>query len=895
MSCKNYLFLLIIVFFSNVFVTEAQTIKIEAESFTSESGGVKVENARSIGYFGAAGTSVTYSVNIATAGDYEVTYSYLSGGSGNIKLSATGVTDKALPFTQNSTVNPNWWETPFTSWTVSAKTTVTFQSGTQNLTLKAGDAGIGVNIDWIQLTALVPCTDNVIQAIKLTPSKTSCKVGDSIGMTVVGKSSCKELPVSNPQWSANAPNGTFTASAEGSFEVSVSVTVNGKTYSDKVTITVTNVVIDCSTPVAFYGKMQAVGNRIFGAKINEPMQVKGASFFWSQWSGQYWNTGTVDYMVDNMKVELLRCAWGVDDNGNACEGDLNKLYTVVDQCIKRGIYVIIDWHAHTMDKNPGAAISFFNTVAAKYGKVDNVIFELFNEPRQDAGLTWPIIKSAQEQVLPTIRKYSDNLCIIGTPWFSQDVDVATTNPINDNNLAYAIHWYVANHCAGVWNKIPVAMNNKKPLFGSEWGFWAKESWSQCADQNFDQNVVAALWMQKMDESMISWASWAIADKTSEQSSLFTGGFNLSNSGNWLKSNLEAWSKDPKNKWRRCDVCVDYTVKELTLTAPKTIIGVGLPLQLTVTGKSSCRDLVITNPTWSANAPGGVFQSNTLGDHTVSVTANGITKSIIIKVVQDPNTLIYKPINGVLTALNTEWYSYCNATSTVSKVTAITDGAKIDYAITKGLNAWDNTAGYGFNMVDLKTKKPFDLTGSTGIKFKYKGPACTISAKLDTVDVNKDFCYHTATVAASPNAFTEYTITWNNFLQPSWGKQVGLLGDNLKGVNGFQFTYAGATGDKGSLVISEVSLLDVIINSTPTSLRGNQESKFKLYPNPSEGIVTIEVDNTYTVDAYNVVGNKVYSQIINESDNTIDLSSMKGLLVLKIYNNSASYVEKVLIK
>ena len=73
-----------------------------------------------------------------------------------------------------------------------------------------------------------------------------------------------------------------------------------------------------------------------------------------------------------------------------------------------------------------------------------------------------------------------------------------------------------------------------------------------------------------------------------------------------------------------------------------------------------------------------------------------------------------------------------------------------------------------------------------------------------------------------------------------------------------------------------------------------------YPNPSDGIFTLRsVDNQdYTVEIYNIIGNKVYtaSDISSSASEVIDLSGQpKGLYLLKIKGSSKSFVEKIIIR
>ena len=299
-----------------------------------------------------------------------------------------------------------------------------------------------------------------------------------------------------------------------------------------------------SGPVSYYGQLQTSGNKIVGSSYNESVQVKGMSFFWSNWQGQYWNSGTVDRMVDEFKCEILRCSLGVDDDGSIYNGgDVGALRSVMDAAIAKDIYVIVDWHSHGAHNNTNAAKSFFSEIARDYGEYDNVIFELYNEPTQ---VSWSTVKGYAEQVIPEIRKYSDNLILVGTPTWSQDVDSAANDPINDSNVAYVLHFYAGTHGGDLRGKGDTALNNNAALFVSEWG-------TVNADGDGSVNVGSTEeWLSWMDSNKLSWCNWAISNKP-EGSSIFGGdGSSLTEAGNYLKRILNThaenavWRTVPKN-------------------------------------------------------------------------------------------------------------------------------------------------------------------------------------------------------------------------------------------------------------------------------------------------------------------------------------------------------------
>lgn len=280
------------------------------------------------------------------------------------------------------------------------------------------------------------------------------------------------------------------------------------------------------TPVGYYGEMVVNGNRINGSKTNAPVQVKGMSFFWSNWSGGYYNSATVDRMVDEFQVEIVRAAYGIRDTGIPYNsGDESKIREVVNAAIKRGIYVIIDWHSHGAQHNPQAAKDFFGKMAQEFGSYDNVIFEVFNEPLQ---VPWSEVKGYAEQVIPVIRQHSDNLIIVGTPTWSQDVDQAANNPINANNIAYTLHFYAGTHTQYLRDKGNNAMSKGIAIFATEWGSCNANGDGGIARDSTEQ------WLAWMDQNKISWCNWAINDKA-ETSSIFYPGGSLSEAGTYLKS------------------------------------------------------------------------------------------------------------------------------------------------------------------------------------------------------------------------------------------------------------------------------------------------------------------------------------------------------------------------
>ncbi len=293
-----------------------------------------------------------------------------------------------------------------------------------------------------------------------------------------------------------------------------------------------------ATPVDYYGEMLVKDGIITGSKTNEKMRVTGMSFFWSNWSQKYYTKDYVDLMVDDFGCEIVRCSYGVQDDGIPYDETCVPLIEdVINQAIERGIYVVLDWHSHGAHKNPQEAIDFFTDMAKKYGQYDNVIFEIYNEPKS---VGWDKIKAYAEIVIPEIRKYSDNLILVGTPNWSQDVMAAAKDPVIGDNIAYTLHFYAGTHKKWLRDNADKAMQAGIPLFVSEWG-------SVNADGNggIDKTSTEE-WMKWIDANQLSSCNWAINDKK-EGSSIFSADNVISDTGTYIKELIGARTDDTPRK------------------------------------------------------------------------------------------------------------------------------------------------------------------------------------------------------------------------------------------------------------------------------------------------------------------------------------------------------------
>jgi hypothetical protein len=78
----------------------------------------------------------------------------------------------------------------------------------------------------------------------------------------------------------------------------------------------------------------------------------------------------------------------------------------------------------------------------------------------------------------------------------------------------------------------------------------------------------------------------------------------------------------------------------------------------------------------------------------------------------------------------------------------------------------------------------------------------------------------------------------------------------------------------------------------------KKSQFNVYPNPTNGVFTVELDDNvkYDVTVSNVLGQTVYTTSTTSMNTIIDLSSFeKGIYTIELKNNTSTYTEKVIIE
>ena len=309
-----------------------------------------------------------------------------------------------------------------------------------------------------------------------------------------------------------------------------------KEKANKKETTVTEKKVEKNNYASYNGNLSLEGNNIVN-QYKENIVLKGISSHGLQW----FNYLITDENIKTLKswnTNVFRLAMYTKEGGYIDNKTIyDDLIKDIDLVIENDMYVIVDWHILS-DNNPNnyknEAIEFFEKISSKYKNTPNIIYEICNEP--NGGTSWSDIKSYADDVVKTIRKNSNNIIIVGTPTWSQDVDSVINNKVDDKNTMYALHFYSGTHKDDLRNKAKKALDNNIPIFITEFGVSA-------ADGNGGVYLDEAdKWMEFIKNNNLSFVNWSLADKNEssallKQDNKVVNDDSLSESGKYIKKIL----------------------------------------------------------------------------------------------------------------------------------------------------------------------------------------------------------------------------------------------------------------------------------------------------------------------------------------------------------------------
>jgi endoglucanase len=621
-------------------------------------------------------------------------------------------------------------------------------------------------------------------------------------------------------------------------------------------------------PVSYYGALHTSGGKIVGAKNNQEAVIRGMSMFWSDATGTpYYNKNVISWAAENLHIDVFRFAMGIQyyDSDGGTTNKLDAAYSyvgakegykgLVDQmvqaAIENDIYIILDWHSHRADYETSDAKEFFTEMASKYKDVPNVIYEIFNEPRQ--GQAWSSITGYANSVIPGIRQSTENLILVGTPSWSQ---LDSYGGINSTNIGYVFHFYAATHSTGSFSsRITQAKGSGSPVFITEWGT-VKADGKGSPDQS-----ATSSWMSFMDQNNISNCNWSLRntnskykDNDEETSAMFEGKEDLttvgklnsatySSSGNLVKNYLikhaRSWG-DSLVKGKNSGTCAFKST-----TAKET------DTQITGVLKSGC--------TYESSNPGAVIVNG--GNLTITgpgysiLTGNDGSQSFV-QVTPIPRQTI--------TNFQDLTCSYDGACSS-NRSTTYSGGTNKEWVITADTKTLEGSS--------------FTLTSLDESIVKVKKATCTSNSCANTVSNKQVYMYEftgfgTAKVVATAAAVTGYRAM-NDTITVTVKKGSNKMTNNFKNTK----LALGASADK---LVPDTTMYHTKVTYTFNGkesssyvtkngnalVAGNQNAIVLVTAHAPETDTYVELNQTITVivgDSSQAVNKEEYNAAKHESE------------------------------
>jgi len=288
------------------------------------------------------------------------------------------------------------------------------------------------------------------------------------------------------------------------------------------------------------GRLSASDGRLVD-EAGQPFQLRGVSTHGIGWFPEYVNPDAFRTLRDVYGVNAIRLAmYTAEYNGYCTGGDQEQLKRLVERGVacatELDMYAIIDWHTLS-DSDPnqhiGEARAFWREMSQKYAGQDNVLYEICNEP--NGGTSWARVKAYAEDIVAEIRKNdADAVILVGTPNWCQQLDGPLSDPIDDDNLMYTLHFYAATHKQPLRDELERALSQGLPVMISECGVCE-------ASGNGDIDVDSAeAWLEVIDRYRLSHVAWSLCNKDESASLIRSDCAKLSG---WTQDDLS-----PAGKW-----------------------------------------------------------------------------------------------------------------------------------------------------------------------------------------------------------------------------------------------------------------------------------------------------------------------------------------------------------
>lgn len=271
--------------------------------------------------------------------------------------------------------------------------------------------------------------------------------------------------------------------------------------------------------VKYYGALSVKGTQLTNGSGKDVI-LRGMSSHGMQWYPKFARGKSIE-ATKKVGANVFRIAMYTDEGGYLTNPAVAEdVVRAADDTLSLGMYAIIDWHVN-YDKDPlknvAKAEDFFRAMSERYKNEPGVIYEICNEPNgQD--VTWAgNVKPYAEKIIPVIRENSPNsIILVGSPTWSQDVDIAAADPLKFDNIIYTLHFYAGTHGEALRDKCRKALSLGAPIFVSEWGTSRADGSGGVYPKESDE------WLEFLAGLKISWCNWSLGDRDETSAALKPG-------------------------------------------------------------------------------------------------------------------------------------------------------------------------------------------------------------------------------------------------------------------------------------------------------------------------------------------------------------------------------------
>jgi hypothetical protein len=319
---------------------------------------------------------------------------------------------------------------------------------------------------------------------------------------------------------------------------------------------------DTIRPVDVHGQLNVSG-RYLRNEDNDTIILHGYGVERQSDNWGYTRFGILSYMQytrDKHSAQVLRVTAPFEDDKTVpyedwwFSGDsLNRLAdmkTFVNHAISAGIYIIINIHEFRPNQL-GSYINFWEDMATEYDGVDNVLFEIYNEPRGE--YTWASdIKPAADAIIDAIRAIDTDesqIIIVGVDDYCADFSGVSASPITGhNNIMYSLHFYAyADRPDERLEHTGYIVDNDLPIFMTEGG-----AMNFTGEAPFDLDNWYD-WYDWMDTMKISSCAWYLMDHGSVDNAMLIGFGSVGAGGFWSNSEIRQWGREAQYMMRGYDL------------------------------------------------------------------------------------------------------------------------------------------------------------------------------------------------------------------------------------------------------------------------------------------------------------------------------------------------------